>query len=113
MQKKLTKKNNIEQSGAGVFTTNPKKYSNLRYDNSSYVIPELHCMICKGDIFKRRTLTMGTKAKEFFNYEMLDHRYQVFTCTKCGFCQVFSNKVNYTKENQIKTTRITRKTVRR
>lgn len=100
MQKKLTKKNNNQQTGSGIFKTNEKKYSNLRYDNSSYVIPELHCMICKGDIFKRRTLTMGTKAKEFFNYEILDHRYQVFTCTNCGFCQLFSNKVNYTREKK-------------
>ena len=111
MQKKLTKKNNIQQSGAGIFKTNEKKYSNLRYDNSSYSIPELHCMMCQGDIFKRRTLTMGTKAKEFFNAEFLDHRYHVFTCTKCGLCQLFSNKVNYTRENDIKKT--TRRTQRR
>lgn len=99
--KKLTKKNN-KHSGAGMITTHQKQYSNLRYDNSSYTIPELKCMMCKGNIFKRRTLTMGTKTKAFFNYEILDHNYQVFTCTNCGLCQVFSDKVKYDRKTMKK-----------
>ena len=105
--KKLTKKNN--HTGGGAFSkSQPMTFKNLRYKESNYVNPELKCTTCNGNVFKKRTLTMGSKAKEFFDFEMLDNRFKVFTCTKCGKCELFSNKVEADKEQPSRPTSVKR-----
>jgi predicted nucleic-acid-binding Zn-ribbon protein len=97
--KKVSKKLTKKQTGGGAFSkSKPTTFKNLHYKDSSYVNPELKCPICNGNVFKKRTLTLGSKAKEFFDLVILDNRYKIFTCTKCGKCELYSNKVEADKE---------------
>jgi len=73
--------------------TQAKKFKNLTYKNGSYTINELHCLRCSKDVFKVRTLTMGSRLKELLDLEIFDNRSKVFTCVNCGHIDIFSNNI--------------------
>ena len=80
--------NNIQKGGRTVVNK-----PSIKYTKGSAPSKKLECIKCKGSTFIVKTLTMGTKAKAFFNAELLDNRYKVFTCNKCGFVQLYSNEI--------------------
>ena len=93
-QKKV--KSHKSQRGKGLFTTNKKKYTNLQYKKSNFVLPVLVCTKCQGDIFKHKKLKLGTKAKSFLlEGDVFDNTYGAFTCVKCGFVQFYSENTKY------------------
>ncbi len=89
-------KSTRSQRGKGLFKTNTKKYTDLQYKKSSFVLPVLVCTKCQGDEFKHRKLKLGTKMKSFLlDGDAFDNTYGAFTCTKCGFVQFYSEKTVY------------------
>ena len=68
-------------------------FTNIKYKDSNKTIPKLICNICKDNAFKVRTMTMGSKTKSFFNAELFDNRFKVFTCVGCGNVIMFSNNI--------------------
>lgn len=86
------KKNNNKgktQKGGRTVVNRPS----IKYTKGSAPSKKLDCMKCNGSSFIVKTLTMGTKAKAFFDIEILDNRYKVFTCNTCGFVQMYSNEI--------------------
>lgn len=65
----------------------------ISYPKGSKDSYDLKCSLCKGTTFKVQTLTMGTKTKAFFDIEILDNRFKVFTCKHCGHVDIFSNNI--------------------
>ncbi len=101
-KKSGTKKTKKSQKGSGFFTTEIKKYSNLKYKDSSFVLPNLLCPIkgCNGKEFKHRYLKISTRAKAFLlDTNFFDNKYNSFTCIKCGFVQLYSGKIKYESQN--------------
>lgn len=83
--KRMSNKNKTKKSGM--------QFTNIKYKDSNKTIPMLNCNICKGDEFKVRTMTMGSKTKSFFTAEFFDNRFKVFTCVDCGNVIMFSNNI--------------------
>jgi predicted nucleic-acid-binding Zn-ribbon protein len=63
----------------------------IKYKNGS-TEHKLKCK-CGKENFIVKTLTLGTKTKSIFGLEIFDNRFKVFTCTECGFVQLYSNKI--------------------
>ena len=64
----------------------------IKYANGSNE-HELKCTKCRKENFIVKTLTLGTKIKSIFGVDVFDNRFKVFTCTTCGFVQLYSNKI--------------------
>jgi predicted nucleic-acid-binding Zn-ribbon protein len=64
----------------------------IKYEKGSKEY-ELKCTKCGKENFIVKTLTLGTKTKSMFGIEIFDNRFKVFTCTECGFVQLYSNKI--------------------
>lgn len=89
-------KSTRSQHGKGLFKTNTKKYTNLKYKTNSFVLPKLVCTKCQGDEFKHKKLKLGTKTKSFLlDTDVFDNTYGAFTCVKCGFVQFYSENTKY------------------
>ena len=67
--------------------------TSISYPTGSKDSYNLKCSLCKETKFKVQTLTMGTKAKDFFGMTILDNRFKVFTCKHCGHVDIFSNNI--------------------
>ena len=65
----------------------------IKYSKGSPTGYSLSCTKCGKDAFVVKTLTMGTKVKSLFALEILDNRFKVFTCSNCGFIQMYSNNI--------------------
>jgi predicted nucleic-acid-binding Zn-ribbon protein len=92
-------KSGRSQRGKGLFTTNTKKYTNLRYKNRNFELPKLVCTKCNSDEFKHKKLKLGTKMKSFLlDTDAFDNTYGAFTCTNCGFVQFYSENTKYNSE---------------
>jgi predicted nucleic-acid-binding Zn-ribbon protein len=91
-----TQKKSKSQRGKGLFKTDTKKYTQLRYKSQNFVLPKLVCTKCQGDEFKHKKLKLGTKAKSFLlDTDAFDNTYGAFTCVKCGFVQFYSENTKY------------------
>jgi predicted nucleic-acid-binding Zn-ribbon protein len=89
-------KSTRSQHGKGLFKTNTKNYTNLKYKKNNFVLPKLVCTKCQGDEFKHKKLKLGTKAKSFLlDTDVFDNTYGAFTCVKCGFVQFYSENTKY------------------
>ena len=66
----------------------------IKYKKGNSSSKKLDCTKCNGSSFIVKTLTMGTKTKAFVKLGILDNRFKVFTCTNCGFVQLYSNEIN-------------------
>jgi len=79
---------NRQQRGGRRLITSPK----IKYEtgNAGHT---LSCTKCQGGNFIVKTMNLGTKVKAFFGLSILDNRFKVFTCTGCGFVQMYSNKI--------------------
>jgi predicted nucleic-acid-binding Zn-ribbon protein len=64
----------------------------IKYANGSNE-HTLKCTKCGKENFIVKTLTLGTKIKSIFGVDVFDNRFKVFTCTTCGFVQLYSNKI--------------------
>ena len=69
--------------------SNPK----IKYEKGSSAGHTLSCTKCNGGNFIVKTMNLGTKVKAFLGLSILDNRFKVFTCTGCGFVQMYSNKI--------------------
>ena len=65
----------------------------IKYEKSNSVGHTLSCTKCNGGNFIVKTLTLGTKIKTLLGLSILDNRFKVFTCTGCGFVQMYSNNI--------------------
>jgi len=65
----------------------------IKYEKGQSASKKLDCMKCNNSSFIVKTLTMGTKTKAIFSAAVLDNRFKVFTCTNCGFVQIYSNEI--------------------
>lgn len=96
---RMTQKKSKSQRGKGLFKTNTKKYTNLRYKEKTFVLPKLVCTKCQGDDFKHKKLKLGTKTKSFLlDGDAFDNTYGAFTCVNCGFVQFYSENTKYNSE---------------
>lgn len=65
----------------------------IKYEKGNSVGHTLSCSKCNGGNFIVKTLTLGTKIKTLLGLSILDNRFKVFTCTGCGFVQMYSNNI--------------------
>ena len=65
----------------------------IKYEKGQAASKKLDCMKCNASSFIVKTLTMGTNSKAIFSVSVLDNRFKVFTCTNCGFVQIYSNEI--------------------
>jgi predicted nucleic-acid-binding Zn-ribbon protein len=65
----------------------------IKYKKGNSESKKLDCTKCNGSSFIVKTLTMGTKTKAYLKLGILDNRFKVFTCTNCGFVQLYSNEI--------------------
>ena len=86
---KTISKKSKTQRGGKTSVNNPT----IKYTKGTASTKPLSCTKCDGIKFSVRTLTMGTKVKALVDWSVLDNRYKVFTCTGCGFVQVYSNNI--------------------
>jgi hypothetical protein len=94
--KKQTQQQTQQQTGAGIFKIHPKKYNNLKYSKSGYVTPALTCTQCKNDVFRHHKATHGSKLRAVvLNSDVLDKKYNIFVCYKCGFMMNYSGDITY------------------
>ena len=97
---KMRKTNGNSQKG-GLFKVKPKEYTNVTYKDSSFSQRKLTCPAkgCNGTVFKHRELKLGTKWKSFvLDTDFFDNKYNSFTCTKCGYVQLYSGRIKYDSE---------------
>jgi len=94
------------QSGAGVFTTDNKMYSNISYRNREnekpYITNSLICLQCKHNIFRRHDALHSSRLRSFMlDTDLFDKSYNIFVCTRCGFMMNYSGRITYksTKTN--------------
>jgi len=85
---KKSKTNKIQKGGKSDITN-----TSVRYTKGNAQSKKLTCTKCDNTSFIVKTLTMGTKTKAFFDLEILDNRFKVFTCKNCGFVQIYSNNI--------------------
>jgi len=86
------------QKGSGIIYKTPSRYADIRYTKGSHVITHLTCPVCRGDIFKMRTMKLATQKKAvIFSVtgfgNAFNNKFRFFTCTKCGKVEVFSNNI--------------------
>lgn len=60
----------------------------IKYEKGSKEY-ELKCTKCRKENFIVKTLTLGNA----FGFDLFDNSFKVFTCTECGFVQLYSNKI--------------------
>jgi predicted nucleic-acid-binding Zn-ribbon protein len=97
---KIVKIKTKSQKG-GLFKVKQKEYSNVTYKDSSFSQKKLTCPTkgCNGNIFKHRELKLGTKWKSYLlDTDFFDNKYNSFTCTKCGYVQLYSGRIKYDAE---------------
>ena len=96
-------KSNIKtkkQTGSGIIYKTPSKYTNIKYSKGGHIIKELRCLICRGDVFKMRTMKLSTQKKAIVFTLVLpagnifNNKFRFFTCTNCGKVEVFSNNIS-------------------
>ena len=89
------------QKGRGIFKTDIKTYSNLKYKDSSFKLSNLVCPVkgCNGKEFKQRMLKISTFGKALLlDTNFFNNKNNAFTCTKCGFIQLYSANITYDSE---------------
>lgn len=86
---KNTRKRNITLRGGKNSIVSPK----INYSRGASTDHTLSCTKCGKGTFIIKTLTMGTKVKRLVGLDILDNRFKVFTCTTCGFVQLYSNNI--------------------
>ena len=110
LQKKSLKSKT--QKGGLFNKKHPAKYRNVTYikSNTGFSNPEMKCSICKANLFKMRTLQIGTRTKDFlFNTDIFDNSFKAFTCVSCGKVEFYSKRMNF-MESKLDTDDYTRKT---
>ena len=110
LQKKSLKSNT--QKGGLFNKKHPAKYRNVTYikSNTGFSNPEMRCSICKENLFKMRTLQIGTRTKDFFlDTDMFDNSFKAFTCVSCGKVEFYSKRMNF-MESKLAKNDYTRKT---
>jgi len=92
-----TKKNNTKkQNGAGLFSIKPKKYTNIKYGKSGNITPNLICLQCKNDLFRHHNALHNSRMRAIMiNSNVLDKKYNIFICYKCGFMMNYSGDITY------------------
>lgn len=65
----------------------------IKYEKGTSPGHTLSCTKCQGGNFIVKTMNLGTKIKTLFGLSILDNRFKVFTCTGCGFVQMYSNNI--------------------
>ena len=98
MHSKNKKYSSKAKRGGGLFSTDVKTYTMVKYPNSSFMLPELVCPVrgCNGKEFKNHVLKLGTQTKSFLlDTDVFDNAYNAFTCMNCGFVQFYSRKITY------------------
>lgn len=65
----------------------------IKYNDGNSDGHNLSCTKCQGRNFIVKTMTLGTKIKSFLGFGILDNRFKIFTCTGCGFVQMYSNNI--------------------
>jgi len=108
------------QKGGLFNKKHPAKYRNVSYTKSTtgFSNPEMRCAICKENLFKMRTMQIGTRVKDFlFNTDIFDNSFSVFTCVSCGKVEFYSKRLNFAESklethNYKKKTRISKKPIK-
>ena len=103
--KSKTKSRSKTQKGSGIIYKTPSRYTRIRYtkSKSGFEIKELICFICRGTVFKMRTMKLSTQKKAIvFSLagvvgNIFNNKFRFFTCTNCGKVEVFSNNISLTE----------------
>ena len=95
LQKNNTKK--LSKRGGGFFTTDPKRYTDIVYRQSTYKTSKLKCKQCDYDVFNHHTSTFSSRTRAFLTNSdaVLGNGYNIFTCTKCGYMMNYSGSIKY------------------
>ena len=98
--KNKTKTKTKRQIGSGIIYKTPSRYTNIRYTKSKTEFKtDLKCLICRGDVFKMRTMKLSTQKKAIiFSIagvvgNIFNNKFRFFTCTNCGKVEVYSNNI--------------------
>lgn len=89
MRQRRQQRQRQQMNGGRHVISSPK----IHYDSNSVGHHTLSCTKCQGGNFVVKTMTLGTKIKTFVGLGILDNRFKVFTCTRCGFVQMYSNNI--------------------
>ena len=89
MRQRRQQRQRQQMNGGRHVISSPK----IKYEKSNSVGHTLSCTKCNGGNFIVKTLTLGTKIKTLLGLSILDNRFKVFTCTGCGFVQMYSNNI--------------------
>ena len=93
---KTKKTNTKKQLGAGLFSITPKKYTNIKYGKSGNVTPKLICLQCKNEVFRHHQALHNSRLRAIvLNSNVLDKKYHIFVCYKCGFMMNYSGDITY------------------
>lgn len=94
--KKLHNKKTKKQTGAGLFSTKPKSYTNIRYGKSGNITPELTCLKCNNNLFKHhKQVTESRVRAAVLGEDVFGKKVNAFTCYNCGFMMYYSGDITY------------------
>ena len=101
--KKTQKSKQSKQSnhiGGGAFTITPKTYTNIKYGKSWYSTPELTCLQCKNNVFRRHKVVSGSRMHALIlgeGSQIFGKKNNNFVCYKCEFIMVSFNRLRFFK----------------
>ena len=101
--KKLDNKKTKKQTGAGLFSITPKRYTNIKYGKSGNITPELICIQCKNNVFRHhKQVTESRMRAAVLGEDVFGKEVNAFTCYKCGFMMYYSGDITYDNKELIR-----------